>query len=193
MSVNLTELTEHIFEQMPPSTRFRPEDAAVIKKHHDILLTWGEDLVQGFYNTLFEHPPTAGVFVEGERPQREESLRQWWKRTLAGPFDQEYWEWQAYVGLIHYIRRITNPMMIAMWDWVLVQVEEHATAELPPEEVAKVVRAFSRLSSSVTALISESYIEHYLEAVGDASGIERALLDRLARTEIESMKKRANY
>jgi hypothetical protein len=28
-------------------------------------------------------------------------LRDWWKRTIEGPVDEDYWAWQAYVGLIH--------------------------------------------------------------------------------------------
>jgi hypothetical protein len=69
--------------QMPPETRFRPEDAQAIARHRALLLSWTEELVQKFYDTLFAHPPTRAVFREGERPEREETLRNWWRKTVG--------------------------------------------------------------------------------------------------------------
>ena len=40
-------------DMMPPETRCREEDKAVILAHQSELAAIGEDLVQAFYNTLF--------------------------------------------------------------------------------------------------------------------------------------------
>lgn len=43
---------------------------------------WVDQVVQGFYDTLFAHPPTRAIFREGERPAREKTLRDWYLRTV---------------------------------------------------------------------------------------------------------------
>ncbi len=90
--------------------------------------------MRGFYDTLFAHPPTRAVFREGERPLREKTLRDWYLRTVAGPFNGQYFAWQALVGLVHVRRGVTNAMMASMWNWLTEQVAQRAHEALPPEE-----------------------------------------------------------
>ena len=42
------EIAREALQQMSPETRLRPEDAAVIARHKEILLSWIPELVQGF-------------------------------------------------------------------------------------------------------------------------------------------------
>lgn len=174
-----------IFDQLPPETRFRFEDGKVIGRNRDFLLSLTEGLVKGFYDTLFAHPATRSVFREGERPIREEALRQWWKRTVEGPFNAQYFAWQTLVGLVHMRRRVTNAMMAAMWGFVARYVAEEAKRSLPPEEALALERAFGRLASTVTALIGEGYVQSHLEALSRATGKSVEELVELAVREAE--------
>jgi len=59
-------IAQEIWAQLPPQARFRPvEDGKVLARHRPLLESFTEDLVRGFYDTLFAHPPTRAVFREG--------------------------------------------------------------------------------------------------------------------------------
>lgn len=157
---------QEVWSQLPPQARFRPlEDGKVLARHASLMEGWTEPLVQGFYDTLFAHPATARVFREGERPAREKTLRDWYLRTLRGPFNGQYFAWQALVGLVHLRRGVTNAMMAAMWNWVTGEVAKRARESLPPEEARALEDAWRRLAFTVMALIAEEYLEAYLEAL----------------------------
>ncbi len=174
-----------IFDQLPPETRFRFEDGKVIGRNRDFLLSLTEGLVKGFYDTLFAHPITRSIFQEGERPQREKTLQNWWKRTVEGPFNAQYFAWQTLVGLVHVKRRVTNAMMTAMWGFVTRYVAQEAERSLRAEEARALERAFQRLATTVTALIGEGYIQSHLEAFSQATGKSVEELLELAVREAE--------
>lgn len=172
-------IAQGIWSQLPPSARFRPlEDGKVLTRHRAFLEGLVDELVQGFYDTLFAHPPTRAVFREGERPLREKTLRDWYLRTVQGPFNGQYFAWQALVGLVHVRRGVTNAMMAAMWNWLTEEVARRARAALPPEEARALEDAWRRLAFTVMALIAEEYLEAYLEALALAKGEDpRAFLE----------------
>jgi len=43
----ILEIAREALQQMPPQTRLRPEDEAVIARHKELLLFWTPELVQG--------------------------------------------------------------------------------------------------------------------------------------------------
>jgi len=177
-------IAQEIWSQLPPQARFHPvEDGKVLARHRPFLEGLTEDLVQGFYDTLFAHPPTRAIFREGERPLREKTLRDWYLRTLAGPFNGQYFAWQALVGLVHARRGVTNAMMTGMWGWVTERVAQRAQEALPPEEARALEGAWRRLAFTVSALISEEYLDAYLEALAEALGREPQDFRRLAQEE----------
>jgi len=183
-------IAQEIWSQLPPQARFRPvEDGKVLARHRAFLEGLTEDLVQGFYDTLFAHPPTRAVFREGERPLREKTLRDWYLRTVAGPFNGQYFAWQALVGLVHVRRGVTNAMMTSMWNWLTEQVAQRAYEALPLEEARVLEGAWRRLAFTVAALISEEYLDAYLEALAEALGKEPQAFRHLAQQEAERLLK----
>ncbi|WP_038058906.1 protoglobin domain-containing protein [Thermus amyloliquefaciens] len=166
-------LAQEFWSQLPPQARFRPlEDAKVFARHKELMKGWVTELVPGFYDTLFAHPATRAVFREGERPQREKTLRDWYLRTVEGPFNGQYFAWQTLVGLVHVRRGVTNAMMAAMWNWLVESVSRLARERLPGEEAQALADAWRRLGFTVMALISEGYLHAYLEALAQAEGVE---------------------
>lgn len=170
---------------MPPETSFRPEDGAVIVEHRDFLLGLGPGLVPVFYDTLFAHAPTHAVFREGERPMREQSLAAWWERTVTGPHDDSYFAWMAMVGLVHVIRDVPNPMMLAMSDFVARAVEAAAREALPADNGARLTEAYRRLTATVSAVITYGYDVAIENALYDVAGMPQALLHRLRNQEVD--------
>lgn len=118
-------IARQALDQMPPQCRMEPLHAECLARHTDQLKGIGPDLVRAFYDTVFGHRETAKIFHDGERGMREESLVDWWVRTVEGPFDDDYWAWMTLVGLIHVVRRVSNPSMLAMTSFV----GDHIAAE----------------------------------------------------------------
>ncbi len=180
-----------ILDQIPPSVRFNDEDAAVILRYRDTLLTFEADLVQGFYDNVYGHAVTRRVFRDDERPAREKTLVEWYRRTLSGPFDDAYWRWQAYVGLVHIKRKVNNAMVAGMWGWIMTFLGARALTALPLDEALKLIKAVHALQACVLALIAESYQRNMFTAVDKAAGLSEALLMNLVNIEIDDMLKEA--
>lgn len=171
-------------EMMPPQERFSEADRDLITANQSVLLPMGEDIVQSFYNTLFAHGPTAAVFHEGERPAREQTLRDFWQRTITGELDEQYFAWMALVGLVHVVRGVENPMMIAMAHHIASYVEEH-------QPNAELSAAFTRLMETVSAVVVSGFDHAKAKALNEIVGMEPALLLRLSKQEAATMLERA--
>lgn len=177
-------LAQEFWSQLPPSARFRPlEDARAFSRHKELMRGWVGQVVQGFYDTLFGHPATWAIFREGERPAREKTLRDWYLRTVEGPFNGQYFAWQTLVGLVHVRRGVTNAMMAAMWNWVVDTVSRLARERLSQEEAQALADAWRRLGFTVMALISEGYLHAHLEALAQAEGVEVGIFLQRAQQE----------
>jgi len=176
----LKEIARQAMEDMAQDTRFRPEDHQVLLKHKDSLLALTDDLVKTFYDTLFATPNTRKVFHEGERPEREKTLRDWWRRTIEGPVDEDYWAWQAYVGLIHVKRVVTNPMMLGQAFMIQDLVRQHIA---DPE----LAGAVSRLMATVGAIIAYGYEKAQLLSIEETTGMDQELLKTNVRIGVEKL------
>lgn len=178
-------IAEAAIADMPPAGRFTSADAELIRSRRAELLSLGDRLVASFYDTVFAHPPTAGVFRDGERAAREGTLAQWWQRTVTGPLDQDYFAWMALVGLVHVVRRVSNPMMLAMADFTVTFVAEHAgAAGIDAATADSLVHAFRRLAATVGAIIVGASEHAVSSALYEVVGMPEALLERLRDAEV---------
>ncbi len=179
-------LARQALDELPPVTRFTQGDADAIARHRDVLLSWETVVVQGFYDTLYAHGPTAAVFTLDERPEREATLSHWWRRTVGEPLDEDYFAWMAMVGLVHVVRGVSNPMMLAMTDFVVGTVAAAAPASgLAPEETDRLTTAFRRLTSTAGAIITCGYDQAVASALFSIAGMPDALLRRLRDQEVK--------
>jgi len=176
----LKEIARQAIEDMALEARFRPEDHQVLLKHKDKLLALTDELVKTFYDTLFATPSTRKVFHEGERPAREKTLVDWWQKTVEGPVDEEYWAWQAYVGLIHVKRVVTNPMMMGQ----AFMIEDLVRTHLDDPEVAGAIR---RLMATVAAIIAYGYEKAQLLSIEETTGISQELIKTNVRVGVEKL------
>lgn len=191
MTNKMYDVARAAFDQMPPGCRFRESDAQLILAHRDALLALEVEVTQVFYDTLYAHPTTRAVFVDGERPAREETLIRWWRRTVNGPLDEEYFAWMAMVGLVHVSRRVSNPMMVSMASCVSSFVAEKAvTLPIDRAEAEALIEAFQRLTSTVMGVITFGYDRAYDRAVVTAleelAGMPESLFARLRDQEVRT-------
>lgn len=158
MGMNMLQIAQSAIDQLPPACRFTAEDAAAIRQHQEFLAALESQLVRQFYDTVFEHPPTAEVFFEGERPAREATLTGWWRRTVSGPLDDDYFAWMASAGMAHVFRGVSNPMMLGMVNMVATYVADQVMqSALPQADAVRLSQAFKRLSGTIAVVITHGY------------------------------------
>ncbi len=190
----MNQIAKAAISQMPPKTRFTDEDGRLIQEHKELLMSLGGELVKDFYDTLFQHEPTRVVFREDERPEREASLAGFWGKTLNEPIDEDYFGWMALVGLIHVVRGVENPMMLAMSNFLTDFVEKKAaTTDLDSEVKVRLVDAFRRFSSTISAIITYGYDSARVTALYDIAGMPESLLQRLTKQTVEGHLNKAGY
>jgi len=183
--VELHSMVDSILKSLVPTALPRPEDHDTLARNRAWLLGLESDLVALFYDTLYGYPVTAAVFVEGERGDREQTLRGWWQRTVGQPIDMEYFRWMTFVGIVHIKRGVTNPMMLSMLQVVVERIVDRARAELGEAEAARLQQAFARISTTVGSIISEAYTMGYVGALEDLAGLDPKLTARMLAMEVK--------
>lgn len=179
------EIADEAIAAIPAGQRFRPQDEQAITAQQPLLLALEDELVQGFYDTLYAHGPTAEVLGADQRAVREQTLRNWWQRTINGPLDADYFAWMAMVGLVHVVRNVSNPMMLPMVEYVsstaAARVQE---AGLPADDAARLTEAVRRLCSTVASIITYGYDQAVVSALFSVAGMPEGLLRRLRDQEV---------
>ena len=183
----LEKVTLQILEQLPEETKMNSRDIEVIKKNQEFLFSKADFIVTDFYDTVFSNPATKAIFHEGERPTREKSLKDWLVKTVTGDFSLEYWQWQAFVGILHVKRKVTNNMMIAMMGRISDLISTEAIRELASQDAIDLKSSWSKFSGTVLSLIGESYHIFYMQAVSNTTGLSGVLLENTVKVEIDSL------
>lgn len=195
MDANLSryfKVAQDVWDILPPSTRFGPQDASTIRFYIAHLQSWEDPIIDGFYDTLFSHPATRSVFREGERAMREQVLRGWYRRTIAGPFDLEYFAWQVLVGRVHQYRGISKSQVLVMWSWIVEQVWQLSHISLPLDEAEQLSRAWMRLTNSIQAMAANEHLEACLQSI-EQSGISPRILQSAAVSWLEEQSKSTHH
>ena len=178
------EVAQKAINDMPPETRFRPEDSEVIKAHADLILPLAREFVTGFYDILFAHEPTRAVFEEGERAVCEKTLADFLAQVVNGPHDDKFFAWLAFVGPVHVVRQVSNPMMLAMLDYMVLFIMKKFAGH---ENAAAVTEAFIRLAATLGAIIAYGYEVAWQEALQNVVGMPPALVQRMVYEEAQRM------
>ncbi len=178
-------------EHLIALTGHTPEDFAILGRHATRTRAWADEAVQVFYDTLFAYPPTAEVFQEGERAVRVASLRDWYLEITGGEVDDGFWRHQWIVGLVHIKRHVKNSFMISMISRIQQLFLAKCLAELDSTAAFEVFGAFKRVTDVVLGLVAEGYHQGYVAAVADVSGMQGALIDRMADVAVDGLLARA--
>jgi hypothetical protein len=178
---------ENTLKDLVVLTGFSDADINTLKSAAADLQPWSEEITQMFYDTLFANAPTRAVFREGERPDREQTLRNWYQMVISGQIDDKFWHWQWYVGLIHIPRGITNPFMLGMMSRVQQVFLQKCQETFEPAQSMAVFGAFKRVTDVIAGLIAEGYFQSYVQAMERMSGQSRTLIDRMVQLEVQEM------
>lgn len=183
----LSNITQIILSQIPNNVKLTAEDIAVLHKNKDYVSSLKEAISLKFYDILFENELTRNVFHENERPIREKSFQMWIEKTFNSEFDDKYWEWQTFVGILHIKREVKNNMMVSMVSFVTDTLTERVILDFEKKEAIELLKAWLKLSAIVTSLVVEGYRLFYLKALENVTGLSERLLDNTVKVEIDNL------
>lgn len=187
--MDLINMTNTILQKIPQNLIPNAEEGIIIRQYTDFFKNHEETLISAFYDIIFSDDSTRVHMDAAERPMREGMLRHWYQVTTKGYFDENYWAWQALVGIVHVKHNIPNSAVIGMWSWMINFLQERLFAELPQEEALKVSYILQKLQATVCSLIIESFISTQQEAIARSSGLNQTILGRFIQIEINNLLK----
>jgi len=183
----LSKITKTILSQIPENVKLNNTDIVLLQKHKGFIVGLNEKIATRFYDILFANEVTKAIFKEGERPIREASLKRWIVKTFDSEFDDKYWEWQTFVGILHIKRAVKNNMMVTMIGAVTEIIIEEVINALPKDEAILILKAWIKLSGIITSLVVEGYRLFYMVAIENVTGLTAVLLENVVKTEIDNL------
>ncbi len=185
--MNLSDTTKEIFKSIPEAIIPNSQDEKIIQQHKTLLASYENEIVTGFYDTVYGDENLKDHLTVAERKMREQTLRDWYQVTITGNFDEHYWNWQVFVGVVHVKHRIPNAVMLSMWGWMMSFFQRNLLNDLETEEAIKVLAVLQKLQAVVTSLSVESFMMTRRKAIYLASGLHEKILSRLVNVEINKL------
>lgn len=178
--MNLSDTTKKIFELIPEGIIPNTEDKAIINKYRTLLASYEDAIVTGFLNIAYEN----NSLTINDRALHEHTLRQWYQLTVAGNFDQYYWDWQVLTGVQHVTDDMPNAVMLSMRGWIMSFFQKNLLLDLEITEAVKVLATLQKLQSIASILTIMSSILTKKEAIRLALGLNDTILSQLVSIEI---------
>jgi Protoglobin len=169
-------------------TGFSAEDQEVLREARDALLPLGDALKQSFYDALYAYGPAAAVFrdLPEQRADREATLKRWFEQVVSGDYDDAFWEWQWFVGLVHIQHHVSMSFMMGMMSHVQSVLLRKCWELFEDASAERVFGAVLRLTSCIAIFMAEGYHQQYLDAI-ERAGLKRPLVDRMVTMEVKGM------
>lgn len=185
--MDLSNITSRILQKIPQPLIPSSTDGILLHQYKDFFKKHEDTVITNFYNIIYSEPHLQAHMTGQTRPNRENTLRQWYQVTTSGYFDEHYWSWQVLVGIIHVKHDIPNPAVLGMWSWMVNFLQERLLEELPVNEALDVIQVLQKLQATVCSLIIEGFILTQQEAISRASGINQKILNRFVHIEIDQL------
>jgi sigma-B regulation protein RsbU (phosphoserine phosphatase) len=167
---------QEVLKNLIKLTGLSEQDFLILRQAMAQTQPWADEIVTGFYDLLFSHEPTARVFKDGERSDREISLRRWYLEVTSGNDSDEFWRQQWQVGRLHVSRRVQNPFMLGMMSQVQQFFLKKCGQEFEPAQAERIYSAFKRVTDVVQGLIVEGYHAAHLKLEKLADDLQQVIL-----------------
>ena len=177
-----------ILEQARALTQFSLEDEEVLREASEALLPLADEVKKVFYDVLFGYEPTAQVFrsLAQSRVEREATLKKWYEMMVSGPYDEKFWDWQWFVGLVHIQHHVSHTFMMSMMARVQALLLRKCLELFEEASAERVFSALLRLTSCIAIFMAEGYYQQFLDAI-ERAGLKKSLVDRLVSMEVREM------
>ena len=185
--MNLSDITKTIFQSIPNTIMPTEQDTELLRKHKKLLLSYENDLVIGFNNAENSDENLQTALASEIKKQREQSLREWYQISITCDFDQHYWDWQVFSGILNVKYNIANASVLAMWSSIMTTMQHNLLRDLEVDEALKVLSVFQKLQTVVTSLVIEANVAAEKEGIRLASGLNSNILTRMVNIEIDRL------
>jgi nitrite reductase (NADH) small subunit len=185
------------FRYMAEFVGFTQQDADAIHDTGLVIEKYLPEIVGQFYSHLLSYPPTRRHFLKSDGTVdqnflqlRMHHLTNFWRRTAAGKFDDDYARYVDYVGRAH-TSRGADPNIYIAERYVIGQVGfmQHAISmsltkelhEIDPDLEVRGLRAWNLLMMVILEMLSRAYSsEHEVELQGAPARIDHGAVFDLA-------------
>jgi len=182
--------TDKFFQTISHLINYQESDWDTLANEASEIKKWVPDLIDIFYETLYELEETRSVFYDGERQKLEKTLELWLVKMLIGKQDKNFWDHQWYVALLHIKRGTKNLYMLGMMNRLQQLFLQKSIETFDHEKAFQVYSAFLRISGMVAGLIAQCYDEVVESSTRDGLtriGLNEALITRIKDMQIKKM------
>jgi len=170
------------------------QDWVLLQEEIDHIVTWVPDVVQVFFDTLYECDETRAAFREGERSHLEKVISAWLFDIVSGYQEEEFWEYQWTIALVHIRRNIKNIYVLGIMNRLQLVILEKCLETFETDKAMQVFKAFFRITGITIALIVECYTELQEQITEDGlarAGVSHRLLSRIRQNTLKAMMQEA--
>lgn len=185
------------FRNMAEFVGFGVEQAEAIKETRLIIEKYIPEIVGKFYSQLLRYPPTRQIFLKKDGSLDQEYLQlrmhhltNFWRRTAAGIYDEEYARFVDYVGRAH-TSHGADPKIFIPERYVIGQIGlvQHVISEalhselnqVDPELEGRASRAWNLLMMVILEMLARAYSdERPVEGEGRRAPVDPATVHQLA-------------
>ncbi len=182
--------TDQLFQTISHLINYQESDWNILANEASEIKKWVPELINTFYETLYELEETRAVFHNGEREKLEKTLELWLTKMLLGTQDKNFWDQQWYVALLHIKRGTKNLYMLGMMNRLQQLFLQKSIETFDNEKAFNVYRAFLRISGMVAGLIAQCYDEVVESSTHNGLtrvGLNEALITRIKNSQINKM------
>jgi|GEM_PF-1503173 len=166
------------------------QDWLLLQEEVDQIVAWVPDVVQVFFDTLYECDETRAVFREGDRSHLEKVISAWLFDIVSGYQEEEFWEYQWTIALVHIRRNIKNIYVLGIMNRLQLVILEKCLETFDADRAIQIYKAFFRITGITIALIVECYTELQEQITEDGlarAGVTPRLLSRIRENTLKAM------
>ncbi|NPA16742.1 MAG: hypothetical protein GXO05_03245 [Aquificae bacterium] len=178
---------DEIMEAFRMISGLNGETYKTIAQNKEKLITWKEDLLNAFISEVKAHSGDMDSDDKKEAKNLETTLVDWYEDIISGDTGEDFWNRQWKVGLKYLADDVDLNLLIAMMSFLQKKFAEKAFQEYPQEQALEIFLAFKTITDAILATIVDGYLNLYINAIEQMSGIKRPVIERMASLECKKI------
>jgi uncharacterized membrane protein (DUF373 family)/truncated hemoglobin YjbI len=165
-------------EEIRRSYKFLEHDEKNLPRLADILVPLSDELARDFYEYLMEDPRTASYFPNSKAVERRhETIKDWLKLILAGPYDRRLLIRLARIGEVHVKIGLKGHHVNAAMNYIRSYCVRHVTASVPERALREdLLETLNKVLDISLDIMTGSYREAELRKVFLSFRVESTLI-----------------
>lgn len=117
-------------------------------------------IVTHFYDIILSHPDARVVFDDEAQVQRlKNTMKQWMKELLLGPWDEDYFQRRQRIGRVHVRIRLPERYMFTAMNRMRQDMLDVVFESAEPGKAKEICRSLSKISDLDLGAMTSTYME----------------------------------